>query len=56
MAREIPKVLALPATKTRFESLGAEPVGLDNAEFKSLLTSETRQLSTLIKDSKISLD
>ena len=56
MAREIAKVLALPATKTRFESLGAEPVGLDNAEFKSLLTSETRQLSALIKDSKISLD
>ncbi len=56
MAREIAKVLALPATKTRFESLGAEPVGLDNAEFKSLLTSETRQLSTLIKDSKIILE
>ena len=56
MARELAKVLALPATKTRFESLGAEPVGLDNAEFKSLLTSETRQLSTLIKDSKIILE
>jgi tripartite-type tricarboxylate transporter receptor subunit TctC len=56
MAREIAKVLALPATKTRFESLGAEPVGLDNAEFKSLLINETRQLSTLIKDSKISID
>jgi tripartite-type tricarboxylate transporter receptor subunit TctC len=56
MAREIAKVLALPATKTRFESLGAEPVGLDNADFKSLLINETRQLSTLIKDSKISPD
>ncbi len=56
MAREIAKVLALPATKARFESLGAEPVGLDNAEFKSVLASETRQLSALIKESKINLD
>ncbi len=56
MAREIAKVLALPATKTRFESLGAEPVGLDNAEFKSLLASETKSLSALIRDSKINMD
>lgn len=56
MAREIAKVLALPATKTRFESLGAEPVGLDNAEFRSLLVNETKQLSALIRDSKINLD
>ena len=37
-------------------SLGAEPAGLGNAEFKSLLTSETKMLSALIKDSKINVD
>ncbi|MGA8784327.1 MAG: tripartite tricarboxylate transporter substrate binding protein [Polaromonas sp.] len=56
MVREVAKALSLPATKTRYESLGAEPVGLGNAEFKSLLTSETKMLSALIKDSKINVD
>lgn len=56
MVREVAKTLSLPATKTRYESLGAEPVGLGNAEFKSLLTSETKMLSALIKDSKINVD
>lgn len=56
MVREVAKALSLSATKTRYESLGAEPVGLGNAEFKSLLTSETKMLSALIKDSKINVD
>ena len=56
MVREVAKALSLPATRTRYESLGAEPVGLGNAEFKSLLTSETKMLSALIKDSKINVD
>jgi tripartite-type tricarboxylate transporter receptor subunit TctC len=56
VAREVAKALALASTKTRYESLGAEPVGLDTAEFKSLLTGETRQLSTLIRDGKINVD
>ncbi len=56
MAKEIAKALTLPATKTRYESLGAEPVGLDNAEFRSLLTSETKMLSALIKESRINVD
>jgi tripartite-type tricarboxylate transporter receptor subunit TctC len=56
MAKEIAKALTLPATKTRYESLGAEPVGLDPAEFKTLLQKETKMLSTLIKDSKINID
>ena len=56
VARELAKALSLPATKTRYESLGAEPAGLANAEFKSLLTSEAKMLSTLIKDSKINVD
>jgi tripartite-type tricarboxylate transporter receptor subunit TctC len=56
MAREIAKVLASPATKTRYESLGAEPAGLDNADFKNLLVNEAKQLSTLIRDSKINLE
>lgn len=56
VVREVAKALLLPATKTRYESLGAEPVGLGNAEFKSLLTSETSMLSALIRDSKINVD
>lgn len=56
MANEIAKALTLANTKTRYESLGAEPVGLENAEFKSLLVNETKQLSALIRDSKINID
>ena len=56
MASEIGKALKLASIKTRYEALGAEPVGLDNAEFKSLLVAETQQLSAVIRDSKISVD
>lgn len=56
MIREVAKALSLPVTKTRYEALGAEPVGLGHAEFKSLLSSETKMLSALIKDSKINID
>ena len=56
MGREIAKALAQPATKTRYESLGAEPVGMDNAEFRALLGNETRMLGALIKESRISAD
>lgn len=56
MAGEIGKALKLPALKTRYEALGAEPVGLGNADFKALLVSEARQLSSVIRDSKISID
>jgi len=56
MGKEIAKALALANTKTRYESLGAEPIGLENAEFRALLTSETKLLSGLIKDAKISID
>ena len=56
MASEIGKALTLPAIKTRYEALGAEPVGLNNADFKNLLAAETQQLSAVIRDSKISVD
>jgi len=56
MAREIAKVLALPATKSRYESLGAEPVGMDNAEFRTLLAEEAKLLSGLIQEAKINID
>ena len=56
MATEIGKALKLASIKTRYEALGAEPVGLANGEFKALLASEARQLSTVIRDSKISVD
>ena len=56
MGREIAKALAQATTKTRYESLGAEPVGLDNAEFKALLAEEAKLLSGLIKEVKINID
>ncbi len=56
VAREVAKALALPSTRTRYESLGAEPAGLDTAEFRTLLTNETKLLSGLIRDSKIIVD
>ncbi len=56
MATEIGKALKLASIKTRYEALGAEPVGLANGEFKALLASEAKQLSAVIRDSKISVD
>lgn len=56
MTKEIAKAVALPNTKTRYEAVGAEPVGLGNPEFKSLLASEAKMLSGLIKEAKINID
>ena len=56
MTKEIAKALTLPNTKTRYEAAGAEPLGLGNAEFRALLTSETKLLSELIKEAKINID
>ncbi len=53
LSRELSKILATPAVKQRFGDLGAEPVALDNAEFKKLLAQEGKTLSALIKDRKI---
>jgi len=56
MNRELAKALALPATKSRYGDLGAEPVPLSTAEFKTLLAGEGKLLSTLIKEQKIAVD
>jgi len=56
MAREIAKALTQAQSKERYDALGAEPVGLDTSEFKALLASEARQLSTLIRDKNISAE
>ena len=56
MNRELGKALALPATKTRFADLGAEPAPMATADFKALLAGEGKLLSALIKDQKISVD
>ncbi|MFM2054549.1 MAG: hypothetical protein RL456_2586 [Pseudomonadota bacterium] len=50
------KVLAQPALKQRFGDLGAIPEPLDTAAFRKLLDDETRVLSALIKDRRISVD
>jgi tripartite-type tricarboxylate transporter receptor subunit TctC len=49
LSREIAKALASPALKERFNSLGAEPVALENAAFRKLLADEGKTLSSLIK-------
>lgn len=56
MTQEIAKAMALANTKTRYEAVGAEPIGLGNPEFKSLLVNETKMLSGLIKEAKINTD
>ena len=56
MTNEIAKALTLANTRTRYEAAGAEPIGLGNAEFRALLTSETKMLSGLIKEAKINID
>ena len=56
MNRELAKALALPTTKSRYGDLGAEPVALETAEFKTLLANEGKLLSTLIKEQKIIVD
>jgi len=56
MSRELGKALAQPAVKARYGDLGAEPIAMDTANFRKLLANETAQLSTLIRDQKISVD
>ena len=56
MNRELAKALAQPALKAHYAELGAEPVAMDTAEFRKLLADETRQLTTLIRDQKITVD
>lgn len=56
MNRELGKALAQAAVKARYGDLGAESIAMDTADFRKLLVNETAQLSTLIKDQKISVD
>jgi tripartite-type tricarboxylate transporter receptor subunit TctC len=56
LSREIAKALASPTLKERFNSLGAEPVALENAAFRKLLADEGKTLSALIRDRKIVLE
>ena len=56
ISREISKVLANPSIKQKWGELGAEPVALENAAFRKLLTDEGRTLSNLIKTQKIIAD
>jgi len=53
LSRELAKALSAPATKERFNNLGAEPAALETAAFRKLLADESRTLSTLIKERKI---
>ncbi|MDM0034391.1 tripartite tricarboxylate transporter substrate binding protein [Variovorax sp. J22P271] len=56
MNREVAKALAQPAVKSRYADLGAEPVAMETAEFRSLLADEGALLSALIKQQKIVVD
>jgi hypothetical protein len=51
MNRELGKALAQPAVRARYADLGAEAIAMDTAAFR-----KTAQLSTLIKEQKISVD
>ena len=54
--RELAKALAQASIKSRYADLGAENVALDTAEFRALLASEGKLLSTLIRDQKITVE
>jgi tripartite-type tricarboxylate transporter receptor subunit TctC len=56
VTRDLAKALALPAVKSRYGDLGAEATALDTAEFKALLATEGKVLSTLIREQKITVD
>ena len=54
--REVAKALSSPALKARYAELGGENVALDTQEFKALLASEAKTLSTLIREQKITVE
>ncbi|MDD2729649.1 tripartite tricarboxylate transporter substrate binding protein [Malikia sp.] len=56
LSQEVAKALNSPALKKRYNDLGAEPAPLETAAFRKLLADEGKQLSTLIKERKISVD
>ncbi|MDM0112348.1 tripartite tricarboxylate transporter substrate binding protein [Variovorax sp. J22R133] len=56
MSRELGKALAQQTVKARYGDLGAEPIAMETADFRKLLTTETAQLSRLIRDQKITVD
>ena len=56
MNREVAKALAQPAVKSRYADLGAEPVAMETADFRTLLADEGALLSALIKQQKIVVD
>lgn len=56
MGLEIGNVLRRPDIRARYEALGAEPVGLDNAQFRTTLNTETAMLSRLIREAQIKAD
>lgn len=56
MNSELAKALALPAVKSRYADLGAEPVAMNTPEFRKLLADEGAVLSALIAKQKIVVD
>jgi tripartite-type tricarboxylate transporter receptor subunit TctC len=56
MNAELAKALALPAVKSRYADLGAEPVAMNTPEFRKLLADESAVLSALIARQKIVVD
>ena len=56
VTRDLAKALALPAVKSRYGDLGAEATAVDTADFKALLATEGKVLSTLIREQKITVD
>ncbi|MDB5850920.1 MAG: transporter substrate-binding protein [Rhodoferax sp.] len=56
MSRELAKALTNATLKARYADLGAEPIAMETPEFRKLLVGEAEQLSTVIREQKISMD
>lgn len=56
LSREIAKALALPETRRRYAELGTEPDGQDAKAFRAIIENETRVLSALIKERRLTAD
>lgn len=56
MNKELARALAQPALAKRYGDLGAEPVAMETAEFRTLLQREGKQLETLIKAQGITVE
>jgi tripartite-type tricarboxylate transporter receptor subunit TctC len=56
VASEVAKILALPDTRTRLETLGYEPVGNTPAQMAAVMAAEKKRWTEIIKAANITAD